>query len=58
MLLFLVCSKRYTDKIFLDQPGKSDHKDNAADIWKQPIQVDQDKTTDEQLDSYFADLLQ
>jgi protein FRA10AC1 len=50
--------ERSTDNIYLDQPAKSDHKDNAAAIWKQPIQVDQDKTTDEQLDSYFADLLQ
>ncbi|KAG2188685.1 hypothetical protein INT44_003824 [Umbelopsis vinacea] len=41
-----------------DEPAQSNKKDNAAAIWKQPIQVDQDKTTDEQLDSYFADLLQ
>ncbi|KAH8556122.1 FRA10AC1-like protein [Umbelopsis sp. PMI_123] len=41
-----------------DEPVQSNQKDDAADIWKQPVKIDQDKTNDEQLDSYFADLLQ
>jgi hypothetical protein len=44
--------------LHLDEPVQSNQKDDAADIWKQPVKIDQDKTNDEQLDSYFADLLQ
>jgi hypothetical protein len=33
-------------------------KEEAASIWKMPVKVDEEKTTNEQLDSYFADLLQ
>jgi hypothetical protein len=55
---FYLLFEQSTNNTHLDQPVQSDQKDNAAAIWKKPIQVDQDKTTDEQLDSYFADLLQ
>lgn len=35
-----------------------DKSEEAASVWKTQIKVDEEKTTNEQLDSYFADLLQ
>ncbi|GAB5591327.1 hypothetical protein Unana1_06227 [Umbelopsis nana] len=41
-----------------EKPLQKQEKEDAAAIWKMPIKIDEDKTIDEQLDSYFADLLQ
>jgi hypothetical protein len=32
--------------------------EKVASVWKTPVKIDEEKTTDDQLDSYFADLLQ